>query len=171
MRISEATVDDSRAVAEIHVAAWRSAYAGLMPAEYLAGLSVDTREAVWRAELSRSPQRVALVKADERVLGWIFWGASRDKDVDPSTAEIWAINVSPDCWSRGVGRLLILHARSYLAKAGYQAVNLWVLERNVRAIGFYRKMGFAPDTMNPKLIEIGGAPLIEIRYVVPLTAK
>jgi ribosomal protein S18 acetylase RimI-like enzyme len=170
MHISEATVDDSRAVAEIHVAAWKSAYADIMPAEYLADLSVDSREAIWRAELSRDPQRVALVKADEQVLGWIFWGASRDADVDPNTAEIWAINVSPDCWSRGVGRLLILHVRSHLAMAGYQAVNLWVLERNVRAIGFYRQMGFVPDTIDPKQIEIGGALLTEIRYVLQLTA-
>jgi ribosomal protein S18 acetylase RimI-like enzyme len=142
-----------------------------MSADYLAGLSVERREAVWRAELSGNPQRLALVKADEQVLGWILWGASRDEDVASNTAEIWAINVSPDCWSRGVGRHLILHARSYLVNDGYQSVNLWVLERNARAIGFYRQMGFAPDAIDPKQIEIGGALLTEIRYVLQLTAR
>jgi len=171
VRICAASVEDARAIAEIHVAAWRVAYAGIMPANFLACLSVERIEANWSAELSSDPQRVAVAKAHEQVLGWIYSGPGRDEDVAPTTAEIWAINVFPDCWSRGVGRHLVLHARGNLAKAGYQAVNLWVLERNVRAIGFYRQLGFVPDTIDPKQIEVGGALLTESRYIFPLTAN
>ena len=41
--IREATPDDARAIAEVHVASWRWAYRGDLPAEFLDGLSVDDR--------------------------------------------------------------------------------------------------------------------------------
>ena len=46
-----ATADDARAIAEVHVASWRWAYRGQVPDRILDELSVDEREAIWRAAL------------------------------------------------------------------------------------------------------------------------
>ena len=44
MQIREATLDDVTASARVHVDSWRTTYAGIIPAEYLAGLSYTQRE-------------------------------------------------------------------------------------------------------------------------------
>ena len=44
MHVAAATLEDVRAIAEVHVASWRVAYAGIVSASYLAGLSIDQRK-------------------------------------------------------------------------------------------------------------------------------
>jgi len=53
--IREATSDDARAIAEVHMASWRWAYRGDLPAEFLDGLTVDDREREWREWLAAAP--------------------------------------------------------------------------------------------------------------------
>jgi ribosomal protein S18 acetylase RimI-like enzyme len=168
MQICFASIEDARAIAEIHVAAWRAAYAGIVPADFLAGLSVEKRESYWREQIPLGHQKIVVAKLEARVVGWIAYGASRDDDADSGAAEIWAIYVSPEFWSAGVGRALWLYSQSHLATEGYRSVSLWVLAANSRAINFYRKVGFAPDPSGKKEFEIEGTRLQEVRYVADL---
>jgi len=46
---------DARAIAEIHVASWRSAYRGLLPDSLLDAMSVDELEQRWRSRLPAGP--------------------------------------------------------------------------------------------------------------------
>ena len=168
MKICSASVEDARTIAEIHVTTWQAAYAGIMPADFLAGLSVEKREAYWREEIPLGKQKLAIARKDNKLVGWVSYGASRDDDAESGSAEIWAIYVSPKYWSSGVGHKLWLYAQMRLAKEGFRSVSLWVLAANSRAIGFYRKAGFLPDPLGSKEFEIGGSPLQEVRYVATL---
>lgn len=168
MHIHSATVEDARRIADIHVAAWQSAYVGLVPADFLAALCVDTREAYWRQEIPLGQQQVAVARSGATTVGWVSYGPSRDKDALPEAAEIWAIYVAPEHWSTGAGRHLWLHARRQLAQQGFHSVSLWVLATNARAIDFYRKAGFEPEPRSAKAFVLGGATLTEIRYSTPL---
>ncbi len=168
MQIVSATVEDARRIAEIHVATWQAAYVGIVPADFLAGLSVDQREAYWRQEIPLGKQQVALAKLGDAVIGWVSYGPSRDADAAPGAAEIWAIYVAPECWSTGAGRQLWVHARAQLVQQGFQSASLWVLANNRRAIDFYEKAGFAPDIASTKEFTLGGATLTEIRYTASL---
>jgi len=169
MKICFASIEDARAIAEIHVATWRAAYAGIVPDDFLAGLSVEKRESYWREQIPLGHQKIVVAKLDTDVIGWIAYGASRDDDAGYGAAEIWAIYVSPEFWSDGVGRNLWLHSQSHLVTEGYRSVSLWVLAANSRAINFYKKAGFVPDPSGNKEFEIGGTPLREVRYVADLT--
>jgi hypothetical protein len=44
MIIREAELRDARGIAEVHVRSWQAAYAGIIPDEEFARLSVDQRE-------------------------------------------------------------------------------------------------------------------------------
>lgn len=168
MQIFPASTADARAVAEIHVATWRAAYKCIIPADYLAGLSVDEREIFWREAISLGKTELAVAKEGAEVLGWVNFGACRDEDVSPNVAEIWAIYVSPQHWSKGVGRLLWHHTQSRLAKGDFETVSLWVLEANARAIHFYLKAGFMPEASSGKEFFLGGERMREVRYVAHL---
>ena len=55
------------------MAAWRVAYAGMMPGEYLEGLKVERREAVWQGACGQegAPVWVGAVEDFEASLKWL----------------------------------------------------------------------------------------------------
>ena len=151
MRVKAATPDDARSMAEVHVASWRAAYAGIVTAGYLAGLSVEQREVSWKRQLLEGVPQVLIARDGPGVIGFIAFGACRDKEAPSSFAEIWAVYVLPSHWSLGVGRALWLAARESLLDQGFAAVTLWVLALNARGIRFYSAAGFAVDPGSEKL--------------------
>jgi ribosomal protein S18 acetylase RimI-like enzyme len=170
MNIDRATLSDVRAIAEIHVDAWRSAYARILPADYLASLSVSQREAMWRAVVESGQPDLLVAKDNGDVLGWVAFGDCRDQDAKPAQAEVWAIYVAPTSWSAGVGRQLWQRTRDILSERGYSVCSLWVLPENERAIRFYRSVGFGADDVPPQQFELGGSCFQEVRYICPLVA-
>src|SRR5437870_7004792 len=71
LSIRDATRADARAIAEIHVAAWRAAYRGLIPDDYLASLSVEKRTAFWETIIGRpGPRKLALAELDAEMAGF-----------------------------------------------------------------------------------------------------
>ena len=162
--IEPATDLDARAIAQVHVLAWQHAYRDLLPADYLAGLSVDWRETVWRDAIALGEPQVLVARLVGEVIGFASFGRSRDADAPAGCAELWAIYLSLTAWSRGIGRALWQAARDALAAQGFGSVTLWVMEGNARAIRFYEAAGFVLDADSAKRFEIGGQPLVEVRY-------
>jgi ribosomal protein S18 acetylase RimI-like enzyme len=170
MHIEPAALEDAHAVAEIHVLTWRAVYQGIVPAEYLAALSIEKREALWRESIAKGTPELRVAKIEGRVVGWIACGPCRDAGASARAGEIWAIYVAPSHWSRGAGRALWLSARERLRQAGYKSVSLWVLADNSRAIKFYLASGFALDLSSSRELRLGGKPLTEVRYEIEIDA-
>jgi ribosomal protein S18 acetylase RimI-like enzyme len=164
MRIEPATLDDARAIAEVHVLTWHAAYQTIFPTEYLAGLSIDEREALWRESIPKGDPEIWVARIEGRIVGCISFGRCRDEGASPQTGEVWAIYVMPSHWSTGVGRTLWLNARERMKQQGYKSVSLWVLAENARAIDFYLAGGFVPNPSSAKDITRGGRTLKEVRY-------
>ena len=57
-----ATIEDAEAIATIHVRTWQTAYEGIMPAQYLASLSIEERTNLWRRVISEQHGAVLLVR-------------------------------------------------------------------------------------------------------------
>ena len=165
MHITPARLEDARQVAEIHVTTWQSAYQGIVPAEYLASLSVEKREAMWRESIAQGVPELLVAKVEGGIVGCVAFGACRDEGSPPESGEIWAIYVAPSSWSSGVGRMLWHRARARMLEQGFKTVSAWVFTQNARAIRFYRAAGFAPDLPSVKEFELGGEPVQEIRYM------
>lgn len=160
LTIRPATTADASAIARIHVASWREAYAGIVPADYLAGLDVDAREQWWVDLLSRSTG-TWLAILDQRTVGFAHLGAASDEDAEPGDLQLYSIYLDPESWGRGVARDLLRTALETVPAS--TAVSLWVLADNERARRFYRRHGFEPDGVE-KIEDIGGTPFTEVRY-------
>ncbi|MDP1955595.1 MAG: GNAT family N-acetyltransferase [Polaromonas sp.] len=163
-KVRPATLRDAKAIAEIHVASWQSAYKDLMPEEDLKKLSVEKRQAFWRDAIEYSePQLLVATEADELV-GFVGFDRSRDKGTKSTTGEIWALYVTPGHWRKGVGLALWDGAREGLREEGCTQVTLWVLLANERALGFYEHAaGFKRDMTSLKTVTVGSVKLEEIR--------
>jgi len=164
LSIRNATSADARAIAEIHVAAWRAAYRGLMPEEYLAALSTEQRYERWLKALSRpGPAKLAIAQFGEDIAGFCSFGPTRD-EAPGDIAEIYSLNVHPDRWRQGAGRLLCEHAFREAAAREHTAMTLWVLKGNDAARRFYERLGYAPDGGEKTDTALIGSPLHDVRY-------
>ncbi len=157
--IREATADDSHGIAEVHIASWRAAYAGLLPADLLASLNLEKRAEGWRKILA-DPAGMAYVAVDEAgMLGFIHVCPSRDDDAGHA-GEVTAIYLRPDAWDKGWGSKLLRRGLAKLSAIGMHEATLWVLERNDRACRFYERKQFARDGK----VKVHHTGLTEVRY-------
>lgn len=164
MQIRHAVPEDARAVAEIHVDAWRAAYADILPEAFQASWTVTSRQAFWDRFLAEKQGDLQVAVEGDRVVGWISTGPCRDEGLARDDAEIWAFYVSASVWSKGVGRQLWVSARNRLIEQGHRQCHLWVLAQNARAIRFYQAVGFNRDEFTAKTFQLGGSMVDEIRY-------
>lgn len=139
-----ATVADSDSIGAIHVAAWREAYAALMPASHLAALNAESRAAMWRQAISTGTARGVYVAVDRGVMiGFGACGHQRTSALADRgfTGEIGAIYVLRFGQRRGAGRLLMRAMARRLLAEGERGLGLWVLRDNQPARQFYERLG------------------------------
>lgn len=161
-----ANIRDARAIAEVSVATWRSAFRGVMPVALLDGLSVVAREANFQTVLSEEPSgrfmRTAVAEVGDHIVGFVTCGACRDKDATETTGEILGVYILQEFWGRGIGSALLSLALTALTDQGYTVVTLWTLQELVRTIEFYKTAGFTLDGAT-RAVERSGTELTHVR--------
>jgi ribosomal protein S18 acetylase RimI-like enzyme len=168
MDITRAVATDCLAIARVQVRSWQAAYADILPPDYLATLSVEKREVMWREFVTRGSAELLVARDGDSIVGFVACGRCRDDGAASGRAEIWAIYVMPSHWSQGIGAGLWGQALRRLRELGYESVSVWVLVENARAIGFYESLGLAADEKSLKAVVIGGKTAGEIRYLKKL---
>jgi ribosomal protein S18 acetylase RimI-like enzyme len=144
VEVRAARPGEELAVAEIHVRSWQDAYRELMPAEFLAGLEPRDRARRYDFESGEGTPTTLVAVDDERIAGFVTFGASRDADV-VGFGEVYALYVDPNRYQGGLGRTLMQAARAALRQDGFDAAILWVLDGNDRAARFYEREGWVRD--------------------------
>jgi ribosomal protein S18 acetylase RimI-like enzyme len=166
MRIRQATISDAHAIAEIVIRGWQAAYRGILPDDFLAGLSVGAREVAWRMRLESSADAgdsIWVAEVAGAAIGFVSCGPPRDEHLPSRAAEIYAIYVDPTSWRSGAGRALLQTATTHLRSLGAEILVLWVLEENAVGRAFYEAMGWRPDGARQRL-DFGGFMVPEVRY-------
>ena len=169
--IAAAHFSDIDAIAAIHVRSWQEAYAGLMPAEYLANLSLENRIQQWNQTLSEGKSTVLLAKLAGETVAWICFGPTRDSDAPANCAEIYAIYSLAAHHGNGLGRALWLACKAQLQAQAYTRVTLWVIADNARARRFYAAAGFSLEENSNTEFSLAGARLWEVRYGLDLSLR
>lgn len=144
LTVRPARLADSGRIGEIHVAAWREAYADLMPPARLAALDVDERAAMWRYQLASGTARgIAVAEHDWFIVGFASCAKQRATELAAAgyAGEVAAIYVLRAGQGRGAGRLLMQATARRLIAEGYRGMALWVLAANAPARGFYERLG------------------------------
>lgn len=167
MVIREPVVGDAPQMGLVHVRAWQEGYkGGLMPDEFLAGLSADERAEMWERSLERPlpPRCGRWVGTDDEdaVVGMIMVGPAGN-DLSNEVGEVYSLNVHPDHWGRGIGGALLERGVETLVDAGFPSAILWVHSDNARARGFYEAHGWFPDG-ETRTAEVLGVVAPETRY-------
>jgi GNAT superfamily N-acetyltransferase len=171
--IRRARPGDAVAIGAVHVAAWRSAYPGILPDAFLAGLSA-ARQAAHYDSAIRSGVGVHVATASgldlgagqgpARIVGFATGCPARESARSGRLAEgeIETLYVLDDWRERGLGRRLMRAAGAHLAGVGCRSAFAWVLRDNPSR-WFYERLDGKPAAQ--AVIRVGGAPVVQMAYV------
>lgn len=144
--IRRARPSDAPGIGDVHVASWRSTYAGVLPEPVLTGLSAP-RQAGYYDRMIRGGGggvHVAVASGADavpgngiRIVGFV---TTRRRRGALAEGEIETLYVLDDFRERGLGRQLLRAAAAHLAAHGCNSVFLWVLADNP-ARWLYERLG------------------------------
>ncbi|KAB0681237.1 GNAT family N-acetyltransferase [Aureimonas leprariae] len=130
---------DAASLADIHAAAWRSAYTGIIPFRSLGGMIRRRGVDWWQAALERQAA-ILVIEFAGRPIGYATLGRNRTRAIEAS-GEIYEIYLLPEYQGLGFGRRLFGAARELLRERGLKGLVVWALAENEQAGAFYAAMG------------------------------
>src|SRR5262249_27500113 len=148
--LRRAAPGDARPIAEVRINAWRATYAGMVPAAYLAAMSVDDNTAQWQRILSAGPNTTSVFVADDggEVAGFAC-GNMLPEQKHGFDAELTAIYLRRDRQRAGVGRRLVAAVAAAQREHGAKGLVTWVFAANRNARAFYERLGAELVTEQP----------------------
>lgn len=161
--IRPAVSSDCRAIAEVHVASWKTTYKGIVPQEYLSLLSVEARADSWSRRLATAaPEFLAFVSCDEvgQVVGFVCGGHERSGQ-SGFDGELHAIYLRQEVQRKGLGTSLVRRFMFELRSAGFGSMLVWVLAQNPSR-KFYEALGGA--LVAEKRVDLAGTSFVEVGY-------
>jgi len=161
--IRPAAIHDARAIAEVHVESYKSTYRGILPDEFLDGLSVEKRESFWRDLAAQQSITIVGCGADGSVLGFASGGKERSGRLG-CDGELYAIYLHTEAQRKGLGAFLVRQMVQELVALGFRSMAVWVLARNP-STKFYESLG--GRVIGQQEIERGGQTFSEVAYGWP----
>ncbi len=135
------SLNDTEALAALHVLCWQQAYEEILPAEYLRDLSVAERAENWRTTIA-DPEVFAMVASvDGVIVGFVSAGPSRKGSVIYADGEIYAIYIHLDHYRKGIGRRFLAEAAKFWLAGNGRSLVVMYLGDNKKAEAFYHSLG------------------------------
>lgn len=162
MPIRPAAQADAPQIAAVHVASWQTTYAGMLPDEFLAGLSAERRTPQWERILERTAEGGGVFVAEDPNGGIVgFAHVGLPAELPEYEAILYSIYLLKSAQGQGLGKGLLCAAAHWLIGQGYRSMMLWVLDQNP-TVRFYEAMGGKP--IGQKADRIGETQVIELGY-------
>ncbi len=142
--VRRAKLADAAAIGAVHVAAWRSAYPGILPDSYLSRLSAVRQARYYEAAIGAGASVIVAAPRDglsansPRLVGFTTAGPARKGGI--GDGEIETLYVLDDWREQGIGRGLMRAAAKDLAAHGCRSAYCWVLRDNPSRF-FYQHLG------------------------------
>jgi ribosomal protein S18 acetylase RimI-like enzyme len=159
--VRPARLEDAAEIARVNVATWRSAYRGLLPDDFLAALTEANYAERWARLLGEGSGHVFVAEQPDGIVGFASGGRERAGE-HGFEGELYAIYVLGAAERRGHGRELVRAVAGALREMNLPDMIVWVLRDNVRARGFYERLGGTYVRAQP--ITIGTTTLEEVSY-------
>ena len=160
--------EDAAAIGAVQVAAWRQAYAGLLPADVLTELDPAAFADRWRESMARpadARQRVLVALERAGVAGFAATAPADDPDADPvAVGEIAELAVHPDATKRGHGSRLLQACVDTLRGDRFRTGVFWLASTDDACRAFLTAAGWAPDGAHREL-DLYGDGTVAVRQV------
>ena len=157
--IRRAVPRDARDIGRVHVAGWRSAYAGILPDHSLTRLSSAQHAAQYEQDI-RAGRAVFVAADNDQAVG--FTTVGRPRTAGLADGEIETLYVLDDWRDQGLGRRLMQAGAGHLVAQGCGSLFLWVLQDNPSR-WFYEHLGGRAARVGTT--PVGGVAVAQVAYV------
>lgn len=178
LQVRHAEPGDADACARAHIDAWRAAYRGVIPDDYLDDPEFEAeRMRMWQAWAWPQMTGAALFvpELDGHVVGFGLIGPERPQEGATGThcGEVYAFYMHPTVWGSSAAAATMAHCTDHFRAHGFFDAVLWVLRDNPRARHFYEKVGWSATGRSmswdgPVSGRSLPEPVIEVQYAVDL---
>lgn len=138
MNIREANAEDMELIANLYVMNWKKTYVGLLPDNFLNGLTVNDGINKWQEYLTKEKHRIFVAYENENFLG--FSACKEDEELK-NCLYLDSLHASESSRGKGVGTKLINTVGSYAYIKGYEHMSICIVKGNDKAKRIYEKMG------------------------------
>ena len=156
----DATPDDAKAVAGVHVASWQAAYRHALAPEVLDAMTAADRLPAWQWRLALPPSRAAHVlvaEADGVVVG--LAGTQLHEGDEPDVGELLQLYLDPAAFGTGVAQALHDAVLERFRSDRCTVALLDVEVDNARARRFYERNGWQPVPGSERDVEAWGVAI------------
>lgn len=153
---------DLMQVAELCVNDWKNAYKDFIDKEYLDSLTVEDKYERMKRNYKKGHFIVAA--NNEKILGFCRYADENMDNLDNEEidCELCALYVNWEDRNIGVGAALVNFVKNYFKSIGKRRMLIWCFKDNVKARGFYEKMG--GKICGQKIVDKDGQKLEEVGY-------
>jgi GNAT superfamily N-acetyltransferase len=161
--IRRARARDAPGIAAVHVATWRSAYAGLLPDEFLERLSAIRLAGQYDRSIRLGlGMYVAIDSSDDAGAELVgFTSARRSRSGRLGEGEVETLYVMDDWQNQGIGGALLRASGKFLASLGCRSAYAWVLRENPAGF-FYQRLG--GKRIATSVTNVGGQSIPQVAY-------
>jgi GNAT superfamily N-acetyltransferase len=134
-----ATIEDAENIAALHAISWQKAYRGSFSDDFLDNHVVENRRKIWQKRFAeKENQTTILIENEDGLVGFACIYPKNDQ----YGCLIDNLHVAEAYQGLGIGKNLMQKAANWvLDNTSQKLMHLWVLENNISAIEFYKKLG------------------------------
>lgn len=134
--IRKCNKNDIKGRAFVHYTSWKETYHNLIPSSYLDKLNLEKLEEIARENIDNTLVAIS----NNKIVGFLcYLNKARDFSSLNQAVEIVALYVLEAYQGKGIGKKLV---DNFITKNYNKKVVLFVLKDNLKAIGFYKYLGF-----------------------------
>jgi GNAT superfamily N-acetyltransferase len=137
LSIRDARVEDALPMEELLVAAWQTAYSGVVDPAFAATRRGNDYAGKFRSMLASGEYRLRVAEVDGRVAGLATGAPLESEAYDCETKGLY---VHPDYQGRGIGTALLRDMMAHFRQKGCRSMIVWTF-LGVKNNGFYLALG------------------------------
>lgn len=135
--------EDVKGVVSIHINGWRTAYRGIIDADYLDDMDVDAKQYDYQNRVKDKEENILVAEQNQKIVGFCRYAednrfSKQNTDID---CEVVALYIDYEHKRQGIGTKLFSAVREKMIEKGKRKMIVWCLEKNEPAKQFYQKMG------------------------------
>lgn len=157
-----ANYSDCHSLGFIHSTAYRNAYQGIMPDEFLDSITADGIEQYYRSLFKEGIEKIALIFVAQEPIGCMIIKKLQNGALDELVGEFKSIYLLKEHRGNGFGKKLILWGIERIKEWSCSKAYLWVLKENINSICFYESLKF--ETVKEERTIIRGKKFVQIKY-------
>ena len=152
IKINPADSTDAANIAHVYCTAWKFAYKGIFPQNFLDSINEEVWTARFTESINLNKSQFLVAKTQGVLTGIIDVYYSAENS---NSREIRCIYVHPEYIRQGIGSALFNFIIQSSAASRISSLFLWSHPNNIHATNFYFKMGFS-KVAGDRSIEIEG---------------